>query len=259
MTTTAGLTETLLRPLLATDPRRPRLTWYGGEPAGRTELSTASLANWAAKTAGLLTDEIGVAPGGLIRVLGVRSWQLLPAALGGWWAGLAVDLGTDGGFADAVMAAPDTDPEVAAAQLGDADPDTYLTLTDHPLALPSGDGPAGARDFSLAVRAHADRFAGVPVASSATALRSGLPWGPAGAAALTVAEALTRARELSAGWAAQPRVLMTLTDTTGASELLAAAVAALAVDGSLVVVDPAGGFEAGSVIADEHVTVPTPF
>src|SRR6478735_1987886 len=51
-----GITTALLGPLLATDPHRPRLIWHG---AGRTELSTASLANWSAKTAGLLDDESG--------------------------------------------------------------------------------------------------------------------------------------------------------------------------------------------------------
>lgn len=258
MTFSPDLTETLLRPLLRTDPHRPRLTWYGGEPAGRTELSTASLANWAAKTAGLLTDELGVAPGAGVRVLGLRSWQVLPAALGSWWAGLALDLSAAGaGFADAAFAAPDADPEVVAALVDESDPDTVLALTTHPLALPAGDLPPGARDYSIAVRAHADRFPGVPVEPTATVLQADAPLGGGPA---TVADLVERARALATGWGAQPRVLAELGVTVRTTaELVAAAVAALAVDGSLVVVDPASGYAAGTVGSDEQITVPHPF
>ena len=55
-----GVTAALLGPLLGVDPHQPRLIWHG---TGRTELSTATLANWSAKTAGLLVDELGTQPG----------------------------------------------------------------------------------------------------------------------------------------------------------------------------------------------------
>lgn len=263
MSPTSGLTETLLRPLLRTDPHRPRLTWYGGDPAGRTELSTASLANWAAKTAGLLVDELGVDPGGVMRVRGVGSWQLVPAALGGWWAGLSVDLsaaGSGAGFTDALVTAPDVRADEAAALADEVDPDAFLALTAHPLALPAGGLPSGARDYSTVVRAHADRFPGVPVEASATALVADAPLSGAPGAPLTVIEAVERARELAAGWGPQPRVLAELGRTVGdASGLLGLALAVLAADGSLVVVDPATGYAADTVVRDEQVSVPDPF
>lgn len=258
MTFTPDLTETLLRPLLRTDPHRPRLTWYGGEPAGRTELSTASLANWSAKTAGLLLDELGVAPGAGVRVLGMRSWQVLPAALGSWWAGLSVDLTPAGaGFADAVFLAPDADPDGLDALVDDSDPDTVLSLTTHPLALPVGDLPAGVRDYSTAVRAHADRFPGVPVEPTAVVLHADPPLG---GDAATVTDVVGRARAMAAAWGPQPRVLAELGVTVrSTAELVIAAVAALAVDGSLVVVDPTAGFAATTVGADEQITASRSF
>src|SRR6476661_5216589 len=82
-----GITAALLGPLLAGDPHRPRLIWHG---SGRTELSTASLGNWAAKTAGLLVDELGAAPGDTVQWRVRRSWQGVPLLLGSWWAGLIV-------------------------------------------------------------------------------------------------------------------------------------------------------------------------
>ena len=82
-----GITAAVLGPLLAGDPHRPRLIWHG---AGRTELSTASLANWSAKTAGLLVDELGGRPGGTVVWRVRRSWQGVPLLLGAWWAGMVV-------------------------------------------------------------------------------------------------------------------------------------------------------------------------
>ncbi len=49
---------------VATDPNRPLLTWYDDATGERTELSGATLANWVAKTANLLVDELALGPGG---------------------------------------------------------------------------------------------------------------------------------------------------------------------------------------------------
>ena len=48
---------------VATDPTRPLLTWYDDATGERTELSGATLANWVAKTANLLVDEVGAGAG----------------------------------------------------------------------------------------------------------------------------------------------------------------------------------------------------
>ena len=55
-----GVTGAILAPLLQGDTHRPRVTVYAA--GGRTELSTASLANWSAKAAGLLVDELAAQP-----------------------------------------------------------------------------------------------------------------------------------------------------------------------------------------------------
>ncbi len=55
----------LLDALQASDPGRPRLTWYG-PGAERVELSARVLANWVVKTANLLVDELGVEPGDVV-------------------------------------------------------------------------------------------------------------------------------------------------------------------------------------------------
>ncbi|BEL40302.1 hypothetical protein Isolate57625_36570 [Mycobacteroides abscessus subsp. abscessus] len=41
----------------------PRITYYDDATGERIELSTVTLANWAAKTANMLRDEFGAAPG----------------------------------------------------------------------------------------------------------------------------------------------------------------------------------------------------
>ena len=45
------------------DPGRPLVTWYGASPGERVELSVTSWANWVAKTASLLQEELAVARG----------------------------------------------------------------------------------------------------------------------------------------------------------------------------------------------------
>ncbi|MDT7643714.1 MAG: hypothetical protein QOC75_714, partial [Pseudonocardiales bacterium] len=57
------LTENLLRPLLASDPARPLITYYDDATGERIELSGTTLANWAAKTANLMRDECDIEPG----------------------------------------------------------------------------------------------------------------------------------------------------------------------------------------------------
>ncbi|WP_374609845.1 TIGR03089 family protein, partial [Gordonia sp. (in: high G+C Gram-positive bacteria)] len=51
-----------------TDHSRPLLTYYDDATGERTELSAATLGNWAAKTANYLRDEIGVAEGDVVAV-----------------------------------------------------------------------------------------------------------------------------------------------------------------------------------------------
>ncbi len=214
-----SVASALLAPLLRADPHRPRLTTYTG--GFRTELSTASLANWSAKVAGLLLDELGCSRGDLVYVGLGAGWQTAPILLGSWWAGLTV---TDQDLPEAVAAfVPDgSDPSVGAA-------DEVFVVSGHPLGAPSQAVAAHQRDFTTAVLPQADRFS--PRGDAApVAVRSG-------AAETSVAEMLdsARAQALPSGARLASTRPWTLPEGVAATLL-----AALAVDGSLVHSDSAG-------------------
>jgi uncharacterized protein (TIGR03089 family) len=84
--------DALLRALVASDPGRPRVTWYG--PGGeRVELSGRVLANWVAKTANLLVEECGVAPGSTVELDLPPHWRTVVFALATWSVGATVGNG----------------------------------------------------------------------------------------------------------------------------------------------------------------------
>jgi uncharacterized protein (TIGR03089 family) len=76
---------------------RPLVTFYDDATGERVELSVATYANWVAKTAGVLQDELGLERGDTV-LLDLPTHWLTPVWLGACWsAGLAVtpDPGTD--------------------------------------------------------------------------------------------------------------------------------------------------------------------
>src|SRR3712207_2384754 len=75
---------------LAGDPAQPLLTYYDDGTGERVELSGATLDNWVAKTANLLVDTYGLAPGDRAAVLLPPHWQTAAVLLGCWSAGLSV-------------------------------------------------------------------------------------------------------------------------------------------------------------------------
>jgi len=85
----------LLAGELRRDGARPFLTWYDDATGERIELSVATLANWAAKTANLLADEYGLGPRDAMRLAPADHWLSFVAALGAWTAGVCVDLDAD--------------------------------------------------------------------------------------------------------------------------------------------------------------------
>jgi len=123
MTTPAELLQAELR----RDAARPLVTWYDDATGERIELSVATAANWAAKTANLLADEHGLGPGDSIALAPSSHWLSVVVLLGAWTAGVAVDLGGAAGkvtlpddpaaFMRAVLPQPDallTAPAVAS-------------------------------------------------------------------------------------------------------------------------------------------------
>ncbi|RIV34472.1 TIGR03089 family protein [Micromonospora radicis] len=140
---------------IATDPNRPLLTWYDDATGERTELSGATLANWVAKTANLLVDELALEPGGTAAVLLPPHWQTAAVLLGCWSAGLTV--ANRPGPVDVLFAAADRITEADAWSAGDS-----YVLALHPLALPMREVPAGFADYVTEVRSHGDHFGAYP-------------------------------------------------------------------------------------------------
>lgn len=96
------------------DGARPFLTWYDDATGDRVELSVATIANWAVKTANSLVDEHGVEPGDPVALAPADHWLSFVAVLGLWCAGarLADDAaivlpGDPAAFMSSVLPQPD--------------------------------------------------------------------------------------------------------------------------------------------------------
>ena len=188
--------DALLAAALLRDPAGPLLTYYDDATGERTELSATSLANWVAKTANLLRDDLGTAPGDRVAVLLPAHWQTAAILLGAWTAAAVVGTEPDG--AAVAFATADRLPEAAAA-------DEVFALSLAPLGRGFAAGPpAGARDYSVDVLRMADRWSGRPVPDAVPALDAG---GSTVTAGDLVEIALRRAAEL--GLVAGDRVLST--------------------------------------------------
>ncbi|MFC7617602.1 TIGR03089 family protein [Actinokineospora soli] len=219
-----SLTESLLRPL---PPARPAVTHYDDAAGTRVELSVATLANWAAKTANWLVEEHDVEPGDPVAVKLPAHWQTAGVLLGAWWAGAHVVAGGEARVTFVPGRAVEDVPGVVAA------------VSLDPMGRDLG-GPVGAAaDFVGEARMFGDDYFGAPVPDSTPAL-----------AGLTVAEVLSRARGLADG----ARVLSTK-DWTIPDGVLAALVAPLAAGGSVVQVSNADPDRLAAHRAAERTTV----
>src|SRR6478752_7888510 len=94
----------VLSRLLAHDAGRPLVTFYDDTTGERTELSVTTYANWVAKVASLLVDELEVEHGSRLLVDLPAHW-LAPVVLGAAWAG-GLEVVWEG-EADAVVTGPD--------------------------------------------------------------------------------------------------------------------------------------------------------
>jgi uncharacterized protein (TIGR03089 family) len=212
------VTDTLLRPILDRDPAGPRVTYYDDASGERVELSGLTLANWAAKTANLLRDELGVSPGDRVAVLLPAHWQTVAVLLGAWWCGAVVD----------DPAAPADGAAVAlctAERLDEADgAEEQVVLSLDAFGRPAPDLPVGVTDYATAVRVHGDAFVAPRLGDAAPAL-----------AARSVADVLAAARTSAEGQGltGSDRVLSAATWGT-AAELTDGLLAVLVAGASLV-------------------------
>ena len=173
------LTDALLDPLLGagtpsgapTSSKGPRITYYDDATGERIELSTVTLANWAAKTANLLRDELGAGPGSRVAVLLPAHWQTAAVLLGVWWIGAEVVLtGAAGPATSGTGAAGPATSGTGAAdialctrdRLAEADETVagggeVAVLSLDPFGKPAADLPIGVTDYATAVRVHGDQ------------------------------------------------------------------------------------------------------
>ena len=215
--------EALFGARLATDPAGPLVTFYDDATGERAELSAKSLGNWIAKTYSLLTDSLGLGPGDAAAVRLPVHWLAIPVLFGCWYAGLEVV--TD---RPAAVAFADADGAAVAATGGRGV--RVVAAADGPTGTP----PAGAEDYTAAVRPMPDAWAGVRALAG--------PADPAldGTSRAELADAAQR-RAADLGLASGGRLLWSRPWQQPA-DWLAALLAPLAVGGSVVLVgnpDPA--------------------
>jgi len=234
---TARTPAELLAALVASDPTRPRVTWYddadGPTRGERIELSARVLANWTAKAANLLVDELDVEPGDVVVIALPNHWRALYWALAAWSVGALVVVPV-GGPDDVPTGARVLVVSAATAALADGmDAGSVVAVSLPALSRRWSEGPlpAGALDEAAVLTGQGDVF--VPFDEPdphAAALRMGTE-------AWTATELLSAARAAADALAPQARVLVA-DGPSVAPRLLAP----WTVDGSLVLVrdpDPA--------------------
>lgn len=217
---TDTVSAALLDPLLKADPVGPRITYYDDATGERIELSAVTLANWAAKTANLLRDELGAGPGSRIAVLLPAHWQTAAVLLGIWWIGAEAVLGADGGDADIALCTADRLDE-ADAIVGTGE---LVALSLDPFGKPVADLPIGVTDYATSVRVHGDQI--VPERAPGPALAGRSP-----EQVVTTATAAAARQELTD----RDRVLSTASWDTP-DDLVEHLLAVLAAGASLVLV-----------------------
>jgi uncharacterized protein (TIGR03089 family) len=210
-----NLSSAILDPLMASDPAGPRITYYDDATGERIELSTATLANWAAKTGNLLRDELGAVPSSRVAVMLPAHWQTAAVLFGIWWIGAEV---VTTGQADIALCTIDrlTDADDAVG-MGE-----IAVLSLDPFGKPVPDLPVGVTDYATAVRVHGDQIS--PERAPGVALDG-----------RSVADVLTAARTSAGaqGFAAGDRV-MSVASWGDADELTDNLLAVYAIGASLV-------------------------
>ncbi|HEY3534729.1 MAG TPA: TIGR03089 family protein [Pedococcus sp.] len=226
----------VLAAMLRSDPGRPRITCYDDTPGPtsgeRIELSAKVLANWANKAANALQEEWDLGPGSTVRLALPPHWRTLYWALATWSIGATVVL--DDEPTDLLV----TDER---SRLEDSTPAVLVTLAGLARSAPDA-VPPGAMDEARELSTYADQFAAWDEpAPNDPALRAG--------GEDTAYGAVVPQRD----W---PRGVRLHTPTSDTSALLADALGAWALDGSLVLSrGPAPDGRRAARLESEGVTV----
>jgi uncharacterized protein (TIGR03089 family) len=150
------LSGAILDPMLRADPVGPRITYYDDATGERIELSAVTLANWAAKTANLLRDELGAGPASRVAILLPAHWQTAAVLFGVWWIGAEAVLGA--GPADLALCTAERLDEADASLNMTAPGGEVAVLSLDPFGRPVPDLPIGVTDYATAVRVHGDQI-----------------------------------------------------------------------------------------------------
>ena len=212
--------DLLLPRLVATDAARPRVTCYDdlpGPTAGeRVEFSARVLTNWVSKAGNALQEEWDLGPGGRVLLRAAPHWRCLYWALAAWEVGAAIVLD---GTAAADLVITDEPPTAAPAT-------PKVLLTRAALARSAGAAlPQGVLDEAAELATFGDVLE---------------PWAQAAAdepALIVGEETISRGDLLSVAarrWPDLPAGCRLDVNPVNTADLLTAAVAAFAVDGSLV-------------------------
>ncbi|TIC87905.1 TIGR03089 family protein [Nocardioides sp. GY 10113] len=141
------------------EPGRPLVTFYDHATDERVELSVTTYANWVAKCASLLVDELGLERGDLLRIDLPTHWLSTVFLGAAWTAGLVV---SDAEDPAAVVCGPETLERWAP----EADERVVLACALLPLGVRFRDGvPPGVHDVGVEVWSQPDAF---------------IPWDPPG-------------------------------------------------------------------------------
>ena len=238
------MTGSLLDESLSGDPGRPFVTYYDDRTGERVELSVTTLANWVAKTSGLLVDGLGVDRGDRLRLDLPRHWQRPVWALAAWQVGLVVDLVGDPAECRVAVCGPEGIDAALAAE-------DVVAVSLRPLGAPFAPGalPSHVLDYAREVGGYADHFSGPGVDDASEAIR-------AQNVALTLAAARAEAVRLTTTWQLDRRGRLHVREPLDPlTELLATTLVPLAVDGSVVLTQPSDATDSlATRTASERVT-----
>jgi uncharacterized protein (TIGR03089 family) len=161
----------LLRGLVAADPGRPRVTVYDDTDSAtrgeRIELSARVLANWVAKAANLLRDDLDLGPGSVVLLDLPPHWRTLYWAFAAWSVGACVHVpghrtGPDAGqLAPADAAGSVSPPDVVVtddADVAAAAPEAVLVTLAALARSAVQPVPPGVVDEARELATHGDVF-----------------------------------------------------------------------------------------------------
>ncbi|OAA24412.1 TIGR03089 family protein [Frankia sp. EI5c] len=159
---------------LTRDPGRPMITFYDDATGERVEFSTTTLDNWVAKTANLLVDTVGLAPGDSVGLDLPAHWTSCVILLAAWSAGMDVRIAMqEPGPEESAQEGPGLEERSgpAAADLGVAfvgedridvatalGVDEIIGLSLRPLGGRMRAAVPGVLDYAVEVPPHGDRF-----------------------------------------------------------------------------------------------------